>query len=121
MSLGSAPTRPARRSLLPQGHVGAMARDEWGHLALITALSVVDDTTLLRKAVVADLQVGRRAALLLLLLQAFLFCALLALSLLFSFVKGGWCACSRPPPPPPAAACMFFPGSSLKTVCRRAD
>ena len=43
----------------PQGHVGAMARDEWGHLTLITALSVVDDTTLLRKSVVAELQVGR--------------------------------------------------------------
>ena len=41
-----------------QGHVGAMARDEWGHLALITALGVVDDTTLLHKAVVAELQVG---------------------------------------------------------------
>jgi hypothetical protein len=35
-----------------------MARDEWGHLALITALSVVDDTTLLRKLVVSELQVG---------------------------------------------------------------
>lgn len=34
-----------------------MARDEWGHLVLITALSVVDDTTLLRKSIVAELQV----------------------------------------------------------------
>lgn len=34
-----------------------MARDEWGHLTLITALSVVDDTTLLRKSIVAELQV----------------------------------------------------------------
>ncbi|PRW61613.1 pumilio-like protein 24 [Chlorella sorokiniana] len=39
-----------------KGHVGAMARDEWGHLALITALSVVDDTTLLRKSIVVELQ-----------------------------------------------------------------
>ncbi|PSC67090.1 pumilio-like protein 24, partial [Micractinium conductrix] len=39
-----------------KGHVDAMARDEWGHLALITALSVVDDTTLLRKTVIVDLQ-----------------------------------------------------------------
>lgn len=39
-----------------KGHVGAMARDEWGHLVLITALSVVDDTTLLRKVVVSELQ-----------------------------------------------------------------
>lgn len=36
----------------------AMARDEWGHLALTTALSVVDDTTLLRKVVASELQVG---------------------------------------------------------------
>jgi hypothetical protein len=36
-----------------------MARDEWGHLALITALSVVDDTALLRKTVVAELQASR--------------------------------------------------------------
>ena len=41
----------------PQGHVPALARDEWGHLVLITALSVVDDTTLLRKGIVAELQV----------------------------------------------------------------
>lgn len=42
-----------------KGHVGAMARDEWGHLPLITALAVVDDTALLRKAVLPELQVGR--------------------------------------------------------------
>ena len=40
-----------------KGHVGAMARDEWGHLPLLTALSVVDDTSLLRKALLPDLQV----------------------------------------------------------------
>ncbi len=54
-----------------QGHVGAMARDEWGHLTLITALSVVDDTTLLRKSIVAELQV-RSAALLFLDAPSFL-------------------------------------------------
>eukprot|EP00951_Prasinocladus_malaysianus_P022481 scaffold188423_cov18-Prasinocladus_malaysianus.AAC.1 len=34
-----------------------MAEDEYGHLVLITALSVVDDTALLRKMIVAPLQV----------------------------------------------------------------
>lgn len=43
---------------LLQGHVGTMAQDEWGHLVLITALSVVDDTALLKKFIVTDLQVG---------------------------------------------------------------
>ena len=40
-----------------------MARDEWGHLVLLTALSVVDDTALLRKFIVADVQVGARGPL----------------------------------------------------------
>lgn len=40
-----------------KGHVPAAVRDEWGHLALVTALSVVDDTALLRKFVVGDIQV----------------------------------------------------------------
>ncbi|GAB4820309.1 hypothetical protein N2152v2_007355 [Parachlorella kessleri] len=39
-----------------KGHVATMARDEWGHLVLITALSVVDDTALLKKFIVGDLQ-----------------------------------------------------------------
>eukprot|EP00887_Chlorella_sp_A99_P001683 scaffold8.g1683.t1 len=42
-----------------KGHVGAAARDEWGHLPLLTALSVVDDTALLRKAVLPELQARR--------------------------------------------------------------
>jgi pumilio homology domain family member 6 len=41
-----------------KGHVSAAARDEWGHLALITALSVVDDTALLKKLVLKDLVVS---------------------------------------------------------------
>lgn len=40
-----------------KGHVGDMARDEWGHLPLITCLSVVDDTSLLRKFVASELMV----------------------------------------------------------------
>ena len=41
-----------------KGHVLDMARDEWGHLVLLTCLSVVDDTSLLRKFIVPELQVG---------------------------------------------------------------
>lgn len=40
-----------------KGHVARMALDDWGHLPLITALSVVDDTALLRKFIVTELQV----------------------------------------------------------------
>lgn len=40
-----------------KGHVAAAARDEWGHLALACALSVVDDTALLNKVVVGELLV----------------------------------------------------------------
>lgn len=43
-----------------KGHVGAAARDEWGHLTLLTALSLVDDTALLRKGLLADIQVRVR-------------------------------------------------------------
>ncbi|KFM22722.1 Pumilio-like protein 24 [Auxenochlorella protothecoides] len=39
-----------------KGHVARMALDDWGHLPLITALSVVDDTALLRKFIVTELQ-----------------------------------------------------------------
>jgi pumilio homology domain family member 6 len=38
------------------GHVKTMASDQWAHLVLITALTRVDDTALLRKHVVSDLQ-----------------------------------------------------------------
>ena len=38
------------------GHVKTMATDQWAHLVLITALSRVDDTALLRKHVISDLQ-----------------------------------------------------------------
>ena len=41
-----------------KGHVLDMARDEWGHLVLLTCLGVVDDTSLLRKFIVPELQVG---------------------------------------------------------------
>ena len=41
-----------------KGHAAAMARDEWGHAVLATALTVVDDTALLAKAVVAELVAG---------------------------------------------------------------
>ena len=40
------------------GHVKTMARDEWAHLVLMTALDRVDDTALLRKYIIAELMVG---------------------------------------------------------------
>ena len=57
LAYGSARDRKkAVRAL--KGHVLDMARDEWGHLVLLTCLSVVDDTSLLRKFIVPELQVG---------------------------------------------------------------
>lgn len=41
-----------------KGHVTAAATDEWGHLVLLKALSVVDDTALLKKWVVKSLAVS---------------------------------------------------------------
>ena len=38
-----------------KGHVAAAVMDEWGHLAILTALSVTDDTQMLRKSVVAEI------------------------------------------------------------------
>jgi pumilio family protein 6 len=40
-----------------KGHVAAAVTDEWGYLAVCTALSVTDDTALLRKNIISDLQV----------------------------------------------------------------
>lgn len=40
-----------------RSHVGALARDEWGHLLLLTLLSVTDDTSLLRKSILVAYQV----------------------------------------------------------------
>lgn len=42
-----------------KGHVDAAVRDEWGHLPVIMALSVVDDTTLLKKTIVKSLSVRK--------------------------------------------------------------
>lgn len=41
-----------------KGHVGAMAGDEWGHVALCCALAVVDDTALTGKVLVPEIKVG---------------------------------------------------------------
>jgi pumilio family protein 6 len=40
-----------------KGHVMAAVLDEWGYLAVCTALSVTDDTSLLKKMLVSDIQV----------------------------------------------------------------
>jgi pumilio family protein 6 len=53
---GSARDRKAAARAL-KGHAGALARDEWGHALLLTALTAVDDTELLKKCVARDLQV----------------------------------------------------------------
>ena len=40
------------------GHIVTMARDKWGSLVLASALSYVDDTVLLRKCILPELQVN---------------------------------------------------------------
>lgn len=45
-------------TLLCAAHVKSMATDQYAHLVLITSLSRVDDTALLRKNIVTELQVG---------------------------------------------------------------
>lgn len=52
-SVGAKERKAAVKAM--KGHAAAMARDEWGHAVLATALTVVDDTALLGKAVVAEL------------------------------------------------------------------
>lgn len=42
---------------IPAGYVKEMATNEWGHVVLCTALSVVDDTSLLNKVIVSELKV----------------------------------------------------------------
>lgn len=41
-----------------KGHVGTAVVDEWGHLAIATALSVVDDTVILNKFIISAIQVS---------------------------------------------------------------
>ena len=43
-------------------HVGKLVNEEWGHIVLICALTIVDDTTLLKKSIVTHLQVASPAA-----------------------------------------------------------
>lgn len=52
-SVGAKERKAAVKAM--KGHAAAMARDEWGHAVLSTALTVVDDTALLSKAVVSEL------------------------------------------------------------------
>jgi len=40
------------------GHVQTMATNEWGFTVLCMALTVVDDTSLVSKVIVAELKVG---------------------------------------------------------------
>lgn len=57
LAYGSAKDRKKSIRAL-KGHIPAAVRDEWGHLTLITALSVVDDTALLKKIITPEIQVG---------------------------------------------------------------
>lgn len=58
MTLAYGTARDRKRAVRAlKGHVVDMARDEWAHLPLLTCLGVVDDTSLLRKFVVPELQV----------------------------------------------------------------
>ena len=43
-----------------KGHVSNMAVNEWGHVVLCMALSVVDDTALVIKTIIAELKVRER-------------------------------------------------------------
>lgn len=53
-------SRQDRKKLVKamKGHVMKMATNEWAHTVLCTALSVVDDTALVAKNIVAELKVG---------------------------------------------------------------
>ena len=44
------------------GHVMRMAVDEWAHVVLLCALSIVDDTALLRKQILTEIMVGSLGA-----------------------------------------------------------
>lgn len=57
LSYGSAKDRKKAIKALAE-HVGKLVDEEWGHIVLICALTLVDDTTLLRKSLVSELQVG---------------------------------------------------------------
>lgn len=52
-SVGAKERKAAVKAM--KGHARAMAKDEWGHAVLSTALTVVDDTALLSKTVVSEL------------------------------------------------------------------
>ena len=57
ISYGSAKDRKKVIKAMAE-HVEKLVNEEWGHIALICALTLVDDTTLLRKSLVPELQVS---------------------------------------------------------------
>lgn len=57
ISYGSAKDRKKVVKAMAE-HVDKLVNEEWGHLVLLCALSTVDDTTLLRKSLVPELQVS---------------------------------------------------------------
>ena len=58
ISYGSAKDRKKVIKAMAE-HVEKLVNEEWGHVVLVCALSLVDDTTLLRKSLVPELQVSR--------------------------------------------------------------
>lgn len=57
ISYGSAKDRKKVIKAMAE-HVDKLVNEEWGHIVLICALTLVDDTTLLRKSLVPELQVS---------------------------------------------------------------
>ena len=56
ISYGSAKDRKKVIKAMAE-HVDKLVDEQWGHIVLVCALTLVDDTTLLRKSLVPDLQV----------------------------------------------------------------
>lgn len=59
ISYGSAKDRKKVIKAMAE-HVEKLVNEEWGHIVLVCALSLVDDTTLLRKSLVPELQVSHQ-------------------------------------------------------------
>ena len=59
ISYGSAKDRKKVIKAMAE-HVEKLVNEEWGHVVLVCALSLVDDTTLLRKSLVPELQVSHQ-------------------------------------------------------------
>lgn len=59
ISYGSAKERKKVIKAMAE-HVDKLVNEEWGHIVLVCALSLVDDTALLRKSLASELQVSHQ-------------------------------------------------------------